>query len=340
MPAGMPPAAIEIESFLPLAEPSPETGLFARRAPMMPWRGQVPVPAEQVAEVWAGLSAMPRREPTVAYVHIPFCHNHCLFCGFYQNPHAADRSAWFVDHLIAEIRQRADDPLVRQGPAISAVYLGGGTPTSLQAPDIGRLITALREGLPLASDCEITLEGRLYDFGLAKAEAAVAAGATRISLGVQCFDTVVRRRLGRKLDREAVLGALRELVADGRAAVVIDLLFGLPGQTDAVWADDLETALSLGLDGLDHYALMVWPHVPLAQAVESGKALPLPPLAAQTAFYLTAVERLDRAGCRRLSAQHVAFGSRERNVYNRFVKAGATCLAYGPGAGGSGHQHS
>ncbi|MBP0575715.1 radical SAM protein, partial [Mycobacterium tuberculosis] len=69
----------------------------------------------------------------VAYVHIPFCHNHCLFCGFYQNPYDAAAAHAFADRLVREIERAADRPLVRDGRPIEAVFLGGGTPTALAA---------------------------------------------------------------------------------------------------------------------------------------------------------------------------------------------------------------
>jgi oxygen-independent coproporphyrinogen-3 oxidase len=308
---------------------------FARRAPVMPWRSSRPVPAAEAAQLQRDLLDSPRRERSVAYVHVPFCHNHCLFCGFYQNPWRAELSTGFVDTLIAEIAAAARHRLVADGPALDAVYLGGGTPTALAADDIARLIGALRRHLPLAADCEITLEGRLHDFGRAKAQAAVAAGVNRISLGIQSFDTQVRRRLGRKASREEAIAKLAELGELDGVALVIDLIYGLPGQDAACWARDVETAASLRLDGLDVYALNVWPNVPLAQAIAGGKVLPLPTLADQARAYVDAGRALRSHGWRQISHAHYARTDLERNVYNRAVKEGAACLAFGPGAGGN-----
>jgi len=333
---GAGPAAADPRAYLVAPGTDPLTA-FARRAPVMPWRSSRPVAAAEAAALQRELLDSPRRERSVAYVHVPFCHNHCLFCGFYQNPWRAELSSGFVDTLIAEVAAAARHRLVAEGPALEAVYLGGGTPTALAADDIARLIGALRRHLPLAADCEVTLEGRLHDFGRAKAQAAVAAGVNRISLGVQSFDTQVRRRLGRKASREEAIARLAELAGLDGVALVIDLMYGLPGQDGECWARDVETGAGLPLDGLDVYALSVWPNGPLAQAIAGGKALPLPALADQARAYVEAGHALRARGWRQISHAHFAHTNLERNVYNRSVKEGAACLAFGPGAGGNAH---
>ncbi len=330
---------MSVESFMAEIGDAPLTSAFKRRAPVMPFRGAVPIPESDTPWGIKDLMSRPRAAPTVAYIHIPFCHNHCLFCGFYQNPWESSRSAPFVDILIEEIRQSARRELVAQGPAIEAVYFGGGTPTALAASDLARLLRTLRSELPLADDCEITLEGRVHDFGIDKAQAAVDAGVNRISLGVQSFDTLVRRRLGRKTAAEPLIGAVADLAALPDVAVVIDLMYGLPGQDDAAWLRDLEIASNLELDGLDVYALSVWPKGPLAQAIAAGKALPLPELSDQARAYAQAGEWLARLGWRKLSHAHFGRTKLERNIYNRSVKEGAICLAFGPGAGGYAHGY-
>ncbi|MCE8472719.1 radical SAM protein, partial [Rhodovulum sulfidophilum] len=131
--------------------------------------------------------------------------------------------------------------------------------------------------LPLSPDCEITLEGRIVSFGLEKARAAFDAGVNRVSLGVQSFDDRVRRRLGRKSTRSETLRFLEGLVAADCGAVVIDLIYGLPGQDRATFREDLRMAAALGLDGLDLYALKTIPGTPLLLAQEKGKLLPAAP---------------------------------------------------------------
>lgn len=327
-----------LAAFLPSGETPALTRAFTRRAPLfIHGRGGKDLDPALFPKTLDALISSPRQGATIAYVHVPFCHNHCLFCGFYQNPYVDSRSGPFVDLLLKEVEQTSQASLVRDGPPIEALYLGGGTPTALAAADLFRLIEGLRRHLPLATDCEITLEGRLYEFALDKARAAIAAGVNRISLGVQSFDTKVRRRLGRKLARPDLLEATEKLVALDEATIVIDLMYGLPGQSPEVWQADLNDAASLGLDGIDYYALNIWPGGPLAQSIAVGKAPRVPTLAEQAEAYGTAREFFGAKDWTRLSQAHAARTARERNVYNQLNKGGVTCLAFGPSAGGTGH---
>ncbi|GHD58703.1 heme anaerobic degradation radical SAM methyltransferase ChuW/HutW [Jeongeupia chitinilytica] len=309
---------------------------FAKRALVMPWRHRTPIDGADHAAVWAQLQATPRRPGKgLAYVHVPFCANHCLFCGFYQNRWDEAASRPYTDRLIAEIEREADTALV-QGAPIHAVYLGGGTPSALAAGDLARLITALRTRLPLAPDAEITVEGRIRHFDDARIDACLDAGANRFSIGIQSFDTRVRQRLGRNASRKQAIAFLDGLARRDRAAVVCDLIFGLPDQDDDVWARDLETVCALPLDGVDLYALNLLPTTPLSKAVELQRRSLSTPQARQR-MYLAGVGRLADAGWMQLSNSHWARTTRERNLYNQSIKEGADCIAFGSGAGGSAH---
>lgn len=306
---------------------------FPARQALMPMWGQAAVDESAWSERWQEIVATPLSAGMLAYVHIPFCINHCVFCGFYRNAWKDNLGGPYVDRLIAELAQESTQRPA--GGSISAVYLGGGTPTALAADDLHRLLTALREYLPLTDDCEITVEGRISHFDQEKVSACVEAGANRFSIGVQTFNSVIRRRLGRKHPGDQAARYLAELADRGDAVVVADLIFGLPGQDDVVWQRDLDIALSLGLDGLDVYAFNCFPMLPINRMIEKGAFPPLPGLAAQAAQYAYAVRRMQTAGWRQLSNSH--FGSpsgRERNRYNAEIKSGAGCLAFGSGAGG------
>ncbi|AOX99070.1 heme anaerobic degradation radical SAM methyltransferase ChuW/HutW [Jeongeupia sp. USM3] len=309
---------------------------FAKRALVMPWRHRTPITEADHPAAWQRLQATPRHgRKGLAYVHVPFCANHCLFCGFYQNRWQEEASRPYTDRLIAEIEREADTGLV-QGAPIHAVYLGGGTPSALAANDLARLITALRNHLPLAPDAEITVEGRIRHFDDARIDACLDAGANRFSIGVQSFDSHVRQRLGRQASGEQAAAFLEGLARRDRATVVCDLIFGLPDQDEAVWRRDLDTVCALPLDGVDLYALNLLPTTPLFKAVELQRRSLSSPQERQR-MYLAGVARLADAGWAQLSNSHWARTTRERNLYNQLIKDGADCLAFGSGAGGSAH---
>ena len=306
---------------------------FASRRAVVPWRDRRPLGEDDIADIWPGLLSecgTPRRR--LVYIHVPFCANHCLFCGFYRNAYTAAQTASYTDLLVAEIAREAGAAGIRHHP-IDAVYLGGGTPSALSASDLARIVETVRTNLPLSPDCEITLEGRIIHFDDDKIDASLAAGVNRISIGVQCFDTAVRRRQGRRASKEEAIRFIEGIRDRNRAAVVIDLLYGLPGQTLEVWREDLRIAADLAPDGVDLYGLNLIPGSPLQRAVAAGKQQPTT-LQHLGAMYEAGASFLGANGWRQISNSHWARTPRERNRYNLRIKQGSECLAYGSGAGG------
>lgn len=138
------------------------------------------------------------------YLHIPFCRTKCLYCSFFQNATCQQAEDDYVDDLLRELRQGAETKQL-QTARIDSVFFGGGTPTSLSPRNAERLLRAVREEFHLADDCEVTMEGRIHDLVPEKIETWLRGGVNRISLGVQSFDTELRRRVGRLDAREEFL---------------------------------------------------------------------------------------------------------------------------------------
>ena len=236
--------------------------------------------------------------------------------------------------LIQEIEAAADSAYVTGAP-FQAVFFGGGTPTALSDADLTRLIRTVRERLPLASDCEITLEGRIHDLSESKVEAALHAGVNRFSLGVQSFDTRVRQSIGRIDDRETVIATLRRMVEKQGAVVIADLIYGLPYQSMEVWENDVRTQFEIGIAGGDLYQLNVFPASELARRIESGDLPMLPTSEEQSEYFRRGIEIImENPMARRIDTTHWATDHRERSIYNTLAKRGNDVLAFGSGAGG------
>ena len=299
----------------------------------MPVWGGVPMPRPQWQNIWKKKLPHATDVDALAYLHIPFCANHCVFCGFYRNAWKDSQSSVYTDKIIEEMAAEAE---VRTGNGkIRAVYFGGGTPTALLTEDLVRLIRACYQYLPLAEDCEFTIEGRMSHFDLEKAQACLEAGANRISIGVQTFNTAIRRRLGRKHSGDEAFEYLAKL-CELDAVIVADLMFGLPNQTDEVWQNDIARATELPLSGLDTYAFNLYPMLPINRMIEKG-AFPTPPgFDIQADQYAYTVETLLEKGWEQVSNSHFAYPGRgERNRYNTLIKSDIPCLAFGSGAGGN-----
>lgn len=306
---------------------------FPERQALMPVWGGVPMPRPQWQNIWKKKLPHATDVDALAYLHIPFCANHCVFCGFYRNAWKDSQSSVYTDKIIEEMAAEAE---VRTGNGkIRAVYFGGGTPTALLTEDLVRLIRACYQYLPLAEDCEFTIEGRMSHFDLEKAQACIEAGANRISIGVQTFNTAIRRRLGRKHSGDEAFEYLAKL-CELDAVIVADLMFGLPNQTDEVWQNDIARAAELPLSGLDTYAFNLYPMLPINRMIEKG-AFPTPPgFDIQADQYAYTVETLLEKGWEQVSNSHFAYPGRgERNRYNTLIKSDISCLAFGSGAGGN-----
>ncbi|MCI5836930.1 MAG: heme anaerobic degradation radical SAM methyltransferase ChuW/HutW [Veillonellaceae bacterium] len=309
---------------------------FGQKRVVHAGRGGQPllVPAEQQA-VWRERLAEPYGgDGRSVYIHIPFCDRKCLYCGFFQNFTEAELVEEYTDALCEEIRGIAGARRLAGRP-VEAVYFGGGTPSVLSGAQLTRILTALRDSVPLANDCEITLEGRLHDFTPEYFATVTEAGINRISLGLQSFDTRVRKSVGRIDAEDVVCERLAHMVRSGRAAIIVDLIFGLPYQTPAVWQRDLELQHELGLHGGDWYQLNIFPHSELYRAIETGKLPAGATTAEQADMFMQALDELERRPVlRRIDVSHWALGTRERSVYNTLTKGSRDVIPFGCGAGG------
>ncbi|MBL0701963.1 MAG: heme anaerobic degradation radical SAM methyltransferase ChuW/HutW [Desulfosarcina sp.] len=293
-----------------------------------------PIGHEKLSGTWKkvmqGMDGVPLR---TLYIHIPFCETHCRFCGFYQNPYTSDSAEKYVKALIEEIKLTSREPFVKSHP-FHAVYFGGGTPTALAPESLAEVIDAVQNNFSLTNDCEITLEGRIHNFTHEKIDAAINSGINRISLGVQTFDSKIRKSLGRIEKKEKIIESLNYLSSLGKAAIIIDLIYGLPGQSLKIWEEDIKTFLSLEIDGCDLYQLNVFRGGKLEEAVKKD-LLPKPAtLKEQADYFVLGVELMKAAHFRRLSIPHWAGTTRERSLYNIFSRGRGECVPLGAGAGG------
>lgn len=243
----------------------------------------------------------------------------------------------YMAALCEQLTRAAETPLVQSRP-FSAVYVGGGTPTDMAAGDLALLANAIGR-FPLTSDVELTLEGRLNGFDDAKWETALAGGFNRFSFGVQSFDTRVRQQAARFDDRETLLARLGALTRHDEAVIAADLIFGLPGQDDFVWRQDVADVMASGVHGVDLYQLIAMAGTNLARAGEKGTLGWAADGPQRAAMYAQGAQTLEAGGWQRLSCSHWRRTPAERSRYNQMAKCGAEILPFGAGAGGNIHGH-
>ncbi|MDR1941161.1 MAG: heme anaerobic degradation radical SAM methyltransferase ChuW/HutW [Endomicrobium sp.] len=270
----------------------------------------------------------------VVYIHIPFCQQQCSFCGFAGSRATKEEGRLYINALIKEIELISQYQYPAKTP-VQAIYLGGGTPSAIEPEYLNILVENCRKYFNLANDCEITLEGRTHDFEGERGRELANSGFSRFSIGVQTFDTKIRKTLGRVSEKEKVIEILADLASYNKAAVIIDLMYALPAQSVEMFIEDLKMAASAKIDGLDTYRLKVFEDSRLKKAILTGSIAQTPELSMQGAFYKAAYDWLIYNQWYQISLNHYARTHRERNIYNSWVKKKAGCIAIGAGAGGS-----
>ncbi len=205
------------------------------------------------------------------YIHVPFCVRKCAYCDFYSV--AADRAAMedFRDLLVREMDLfRREFPGEAAAPA-DTIFFGGGTPTALGAKGLVTLLAAVRERFPVAEDAEVTTEANPGAVTRADFAALRAGGFNRVSIGVQSFDPATLATLGRIHGVDEIRTAWRDARAAGFPSIGLDLIFGIPGQTAASFAADLERTVAFIPSHVSAYALSPEPGTPLHAAIGRGE---------------------------------------------------------------------
>lgn len=204
------------------------------------------------------LAAVPAGDELSLYLHIPYCDRLCWFCACHtKQTRRYEPVASFVASLRAEIATVGRLTGGRAG--VRAVHFGGGSPTMLQPEDIVALDRALRDAFDYLPDVEISVEMDPNDLDEARFDAFAAIGLTRASLGLQDFDPKVQAAINREQSFEQTKSVIDGVRARGVQSVNLDLLYGLPHQTEDSVAATIEQALSLDPDRV---ALFGYAHVP------------------------------------------------------------------------------
>ena len=215
--------------------------------------------AESISIISA-TSLTPRLEvlpPLSLYIHVPWCVRKCPYCDF--NSHEAKGEIpeqAYIRALTMDLE--AALPLV-WGRKVYSVFFGGGTPSLLSAQGIDTILSTVRALLRPESDAEITLEANPGTFEAEKFRAFRAAGVNRLSIGIQSFNPVHLKALGRIHDDRQARAAI-EIAQQCFDNINLDLMYALPGQTLQMAQQDLQSALSFAPQHLSAYHLTIEPN--------------------------------------------------------------------------------
>ncbi len=261
-------------------------------------------------------------EPSSLYIHVPFCRAKCAYCDFNSYP---GLEALYEDYSQALIRE-----LEMAGPAsLQTVYVGGGTPTVLPPEILTRILRAV--SIVLAVDAEVSIEANPGTVDSSTLAQLRVMGATRLSLGVQSFSNAELWLLGRIHTAEEALDAVQGARSAGFDNINLDLIYGLPRQSQGVWRSTLEQALALRPEHLSLYALSVEDGTPLAASIAVGTISgPDPDLAAE--MYEHAQYSLSEAGYEQYEISNWAREATYRCQHNLVYWRNEPYLGIGAGA--------
>lgn len=219
------------------------------------------------------------------YIHIPFCVRRCAYCDFFSTTLLERREA-YVEAVLKEIENRREE----SGP-VRTIYIGGGTPSTLEAAQIKKIIDAV--GAPDAR--EVTMEINPGDATEAYLREIRGAGINRLSIGIQSFQDELLQLIGRRHNAAQAIKAVRMAQEAGFENLSIDLMYALPTQTMEYWEADIETALGLKVQHISSYGLMYEDGTAMTQKLEKGEIEAVDE-DTENAMYDTLCHKLKEAG--------------------------------------------
>ena len=267
-----------------------------------------------------------QKKPTSAYVHIPFCTQICYYCDFSKVFIKNQPVDSYLEHLLEEFASYDIQKL-------RTLYIGGGTPTALSAPQLEVLLDGLTKNLDLSVLEELTIEANPGDLDEDKIAVLKNSAVNRVSLGVQTFDDKMLKKIGRSHLEKDIYENIDRLKLAGFDNISIDLIYALPGQTMDQVKDNVAKAIALDIPHMSLYSLILENHTVFMNRMRRGK-LPLPKEEVEAEMFEYIIAELERAGFEHYEISNFSksgFESRHNLMYWDNAEY------YGIGAGASGY---
>jgi len=266
------------------------------------------------------------KTPLGIYIHVPFCRSKCQYCDFYSLTTKDDRLMdGYLDATCAHIKESG---ALAPAYKVDTIYFGGGTPSFFGAEGMATILTAIRRNFDVDNNAEITFEANPDSISDKLLRRLRAEGFNRVSLGIQCDDDEILRKIGRPHTYSQATSAFQRIRKAGYRNISVDLIYGLPGQTLSAWVDTLENVLRLNPEHISCYGLKVEEGTPLYEYKDYCK---LPDDDTQADMYLAAVDLLRDRGFRQYEISNFA----RKGLYSRHNMkywTGGEYLGFGPSA--------
>ncbi|MBC1796487.1 oxygen-independent coproporphyrinogen III oxidase [Listeria booriae] len=251
---------------------------------------------------------------TAVYIHIPFCEHICYYCDFNKVFLEGQPVDEYVDLLIKEMEMVTERHTMSP---VETVFVGGGTPTTLNEAQLAKLCSAISRLFPMTENAEFSFEANPGDLSISKLQVMKDHGVNRLSMGVQSFNNELLKKIGRIHTVDDVYQSVNNAKQVGFENVSIDLIFSLPGQTEADFEDTLTKALDLDLPHYSAYSLIIEPKTIFYNLMQKGKLI-LPGEDAEANMYEKLMSTMEKHGRKQYEISNFAkpgYESRHNIVY-------------------------
>ena len=266
------------------------------------------------------------KKPLGIYIHVPFCRSKCVYCDFYSITNKDDKLLdAYLNAICTHIKETG--PLA-PNYHVDTIYFGGGTPSFFGADGMIAILSAIRKSFHVDLRAEITFEANPDSISPRLLRRLKSEGFNRVSLGVQCDNDEILKKLGRPHNFEQVVNAVQRIRKAGYKNLSLDLIYGLPGQTLESWEKTLENVIALKPEHMSCYGLKVEEGTPLHQYQQY---MDLPDDDTQADMYLSAVNILRRNGFRQYEISNFAQRGYP-SAHNLKYWMGGEYLGFGPDA--------
>lgn len=272
-------------------------------------------------------------KPKVLYIHVPYCDRLCTFCNLNREL-KKDSLSGYAQYIINELTTISQKKYIKNA-VFSAVYFGGGTPTTFEPQDLEKILSTINTVLNLSNDCEFTFETTLHNLSDEKLQTLSRYGVNRFSIGIQTFSSEGRKLLNRMYAPEYAVDRIKNIKKSFKGNVCLDIIYSYPYQSTGEVENDALLCSNVDADSVSFYSLMIHNGSALYKSITEGKVIFERSVEQDKCNHNAFFRKMKENGYELLELSKLAKPGRDRYKYMKMRYANADTVPIGVGAGGS-----